>query len=84
MAIVPLEALVEAIQERWWRFRCGEPHLDRYPVRCRRDLNHPSPHIGLDSELAVWDGTGNPVSAQVGGTGHYRCWGYCERPGHRP
>lgn len=71
------DALAEADLERWWRYRCGEPNLDRYPIRCRRDLNHPSPHVGLLGELVVWEGDGNPVSAQAGGADHYRCWGGC-------
>lgn len=69
------DAIAEAEQERWWRYRCGEPNLERYPVRCRRDLNHPTPHVGLGHEPAVWPGTGNTASAKVGE--NYRCWGYC-------
>ncbi len=43
--------LPEVWKERIWAERCGEPCPDRYPVRCRRDLNHPDGHIGLDWKL---------------------------------
>lgn len=74
------EPVLEAARERWWRFRCGEPCLHAYPYRCKRDLAHPSPHIALvGKEPIVWPGEGNAVSAQVGGNGHYKCWGGCRR-----
>lgn len=75
--------------ERIWRERCGEPKLDQFPIRCRRDLNHPDGHAGLASRIisepgerpmrwetwiASWPGPGNEVSAKVG---NYRCW--CSR-----
>lgn len=75
------EAIAEALQERWWRFRCGEPDLDHYPIRCRRNLGHPTPHVGLGPGPIVWDGVGNSVSAQAGGPEHYRCWGHCTARG---
>lgn len=41
----------EAHTERIWRERCAEPCPDRYPIRCRRDLNHPDGHLGLSYTL---------------------------------
>lgn len=70
----PADGIAEAQTERWWRYRCGEPHLGRYPIRCRRDLNHPSPHIGIGHEPVSWEGVGNAISAQ---NGDYKCWGGC-------
>ena len=57
--------LTEVWRERPWRERCGEPLA--FPVRCRRDLSHPSPHIGLHgADPIVVDGEGNEISAKVG------------------
>lgn len=66
-------AVAEAAQERVWRERCGEPNRDRYPVRCRRDLRHATPHIGLVSpaEPVAWPGVGNDEPVQVTGK---HCW----------
>jgi hypothetical protein len=67
----------EVRTERVWRRRCGEPNRGRWPIRCRRDLNHKPPHAGLaGSELVSWPGEGNATSAHTG-PGR-RCW--C-RPG---
>lgn len=70
------EAIAEAEQNRWWRYRCGEPNLNRYPIRCKRDLGHEPPHVGIGHEPVVWDGEGN---AEPGwNTG--RCWCTLRRP----
>lgn len=56
--------LIEARLHRPWRERCGEPAI--HPIRCRRDLSHLSPHIGLHGDEPItWDGEGNPTSAQA-------------------
>lgn len=61
-------AIAEAMQRRIWRDCCGEPNQNDVPVRCRRDLNHPSPHIGFREWSRVtpitWSGHGNATSAQ--------------------
>lgn len=60
------DAVTEARRQRFWRDRCGEPCQHAAPVRCRRDLAHPSPHVGLiGTEPVVWDGAGNATSAQA-------------------
>lgn len=71
LPLTPL-VLAEVRQERVWRQRCGEPCRDRFPVRCRRDLEHRSPHVGLvGDESVVWLGRGNIHPVQV--TGEH-CW----------
>lgn len=65
----------EAAQDRWWRFRCGEPNLTAYPYRCKRDLGHESPHVGLaGKEPIIWPGVGNAEPANYPGLGPYKCW----------
>lgn len=72
-------AIAEARRHRAWRERCGEPCRDRFPVRCRRDLEHPSPHVGIVGEdLVSWRGTGNADPVQVTGQ---NCWCSEEVPG---
>lgn len=74
------DAVMDAMQDRWWRFRCGEPNLANYPIRCKRSLNHEAPHVGLIGNKPVaWAGTGNRQPANHE-TGQYKCWGGCGRP----
>jgi len=57
--------LVDEVElDRFWRDRCGEPS-PHWPIRCRRDLDHESPHVGAGRDIVVWDGTGNAISAQT-------------------
>lgn len=72
MELVP-EMELEARRERVWRERCGEPCAGWYPVRCRRALDHGTPHIGVRGlDLVVWRGRGNANSAQTGPP--VKCW----------
>lgn len=71
----------EVLAERVWRERCGEPMPNAFPTRCRRDLNHPSPHVGLpaeDGRFPTWPGAGHDVGAH---TPNYRCWCTLRREG---
>lgn len=45
----------EVHRQRPWQERCGE--TGRWPVRCRRDLGHDSPHVGYGQhrfDLVTW------------------------------
>lgn len=65
----------EVDRRRIWRDRCGEPMPDGFPVRCRRDLDHPEPHVGTrhaPTDYVEWPGRGNSESANHGGG--TKCW----------
>lgn len=67
---VSADVLAEAGCERFWRDRCGEPNYGDWPIRCRRDLSHESPHVGLrGDEAIVWPGVGRGIGEGL------RSWG---------
>jgi hypothetical protein len=86
----PSSVIAEVERERFWRDRCAEPAPGHYPVRCRRDLNHPDGHVGIGARIVSelgelpkrweptyvqWPGIGNPASAKAGKVpGAFRCW----------